>query len=59
MDKLEVTLEFERQTKSTYRYKEPEDSKGMPPVIGTMYIQKWPFAGAAPDRIKVTIEEVK
>ena len=43
MSDKKVKFEFEKQTKNSIRYKEvPED--GMPPVIGSIYVQKW-FAG--------------
>ena len=59
MDKLTVHLTKERETKGTWRFKEDEDKGGMPPVIGTLYIQKWAVANPVPERIKVLIEEVK
>lgn len=35
-----ITFEFEKHNKNSTRYKEvPED--GMPPVIGSIYVQKW------------------
>jgi hypothetical protein len=39
MDPLKVTLNRAKETKNTVRYEEPEG--GEPPVIGTLYIQKW------------------
>jgi len=43
MPEKKVKFEFEKQNKNSVRYKEvPED--GMPPVIGSIYLQKW-FAG--------------
>lgn len=43
MSEKKVKFEFEKQNKNSVRYKElPED--GMPPVIGSIYVQKW-FAG--------------
>lgn len=54
MSEKKVTFEFEKQNKHSIRYKEvPED--GMPPVIGTIYIQKW-FAGESKN-IEVTINK--
>jgi hypothetical protein len=47
-----VKFEFEKQNKNSVRYKEmPEE--GMPPVIGSIYVQKW-FAGASKN-IEITI----
>src|SRR5687768_10959315 len=34
-----LTFELERDTKNTYRFQEV--AKGAPPLIGTLYIQKW------------------
>ena len=46
-----VLFEKEKETKNTVRYQEkPEEGK--PPVIGTLYVQKW-FAG---EREKIEIE---
>jgi len=55
MTEKKVKFEFEKQNKNSIRYKEvPED--GMPPVIGSIYIQKW-FAGNS-KHIEVTINKV-
>ena len=49
-----VKFEFEKQNKNSIRYTEvPED--GMPPVIGSIYVQKW-FAGNSKN-IEVTISK--
>lgn len=43
MSEKKVKFEFEKATKNSVRYKEvPEE--GMPPIIGSVYVQKW-FAG--------------
>ena len=47
-----LTFELEKDTKNTYRFLEV--AKGAPPVIGTLYIQKWLFE-TAPTTISVTI----
>lgn len=47
-----LTFELEKDTKNTYRFQEV--AKGSPPVIGTLYIQKWLFE-SAPTTITVTI----
>jgi hypothetical protein len=47
-----LTFELERDTKNTYRFQEV--AKGAPPLIGTLYIQKWAFE-TAPKTITVTI----
>ena len=54
MSDKKVIFEFEKQNKNSIRYKEvPED--GMPPVIGSIYIQKW-FAGDSKN-IEITISK--
>jgi hypothetical protein len=43
MPKKTIKFEFEKHNKNSIRYKEvPQE--GMPPVIGSIYVQKW-FAG--------------
>jgi hypothetical protein len=43
MSEKTVKFELEKQNKNSVRYKEvPEE--GMPPVIGSIYVQKW-YAG--------------
>jgi hypothetical protein len=54
MSEKKVKFEFEKQNKNSVRYKEvPED--GMPPVIGSIYVQKW-FAGDSKN-IDITINK--
>ena len=54
MSEKKVKFEFEKQNKNSIRYKEvPED--GMPPVIGSIYVQKW-FAGNSKN-IEITINK--
>ena len=51
---MELTFEREKETRNTVRYQEiPEEGK--PPIIGTLYLQKW-FAGDAAS-LTVTIEK--
>jgi hypothetical protein len=49
-----IVLEFarEKETKNTVRFQEVE-RPGKPPVIGTLYLQKW-FVGKA-ERVGVEI----
>ena len=48
---MKIIFKKEKETKNTIRYEEkPEEGK--PPVIGTLYVQKW-FAG---DRETIEIE---
>ena len=51
--KIEKVFEFEKTTKNTVRYQEV--AEGQPPIIGTVYIQKWGLTGP-PKKIKMTIE---
>ena len=48
-----VVMKLEKETKGTRKYTEVE-IPGQPPVIGTLYVQKW-AAGTA-DMVKVTVE---
>jgi len=43
MSKKTITLEFEKETKNSVRYKEVAEP-GQAPIVGTVYVQKW-FAG--------------
>jgi len=54
MEKTELTFEREKETKNTIRYQERPDP-GNPPVVGTLYVQKWAVGEA--QALKVTIEE--
>jgi hypothetical protein len=50
-----LKFELEKQNKNSVRYKEvPED--GMPPVLGSIYIQKW-FAGDSKN-IELTVNKI-
>ena len=49
-----VKFKIEKETKNTVKYNEVP-AEGQPPIIGTLYVQKW-FAGNAPD-IEVTIRK--
>lgn len=42
------------ETKNCYRLDEVTDA-GMPPKIGTLYIQKWAVGNKLPERITLTI----
>jgi len=48
-----LKFELERETKNTYRFK--EITKGTPPVVNTIYIQKWALEEPAKELV-VTIE---
>lgn len=54
MAEKKVKFEFEKKNKNSVRYNEvPED--GMPPVIGSIYVQSW-FAGNSKN-IEITISK--
>ncbi len=56
MDPFEIEMKRAKETKGTFVYE--EEAEGEPPVVRTLYIQKWKLNGGAPDRIKVTIEAI-
>jgi len=45
---------YEKETKNTIRFQ--EKTEGQPPVIGTLYIQKWFLGTPVPQQITVTIK---
>ena len=48
-----IKFELEKKNKNSVRFKEvPED--GMPPVLGSIYVQKW-YAGDS-QNIEITIK---
>ena len=49
-----ITLNLEKETKNSVRYKE-EPVDGQAPVIGTLYVQKW-YAGDCKS-IEVTLNK--
>jgi len=54
----ELTVEFvqERETKNTVRFQEQESPRGDPPVIGTLYLQKWALRRLGnPERVSVIV----
>lgn len=52
---FEMTFELEKETKNTYRYAEMVGDEGKPPLIGTIYVQKWALGTSAPERLAVTL----
>ena len=52
--KMKVKFQKEKETKNTVRYQEVVED-GKPPVIGTLYLQKW-FAGDSGE-LTITIEK--
>ncbi len=52
---ISTKFELEKETKNTIRYAEKPEA-GKPPVIGTIYIQKWALPDPTPQIITVTVE---
>jgi len=52
---IKASFELEKETKNTIRYTEKPEA-GKPPVIGTIYIQKWALPEPTPQSITVTVE---
>lgn len=56
MSETKIKFELEKQNKNSVRYKEiPKE--GMPPILGSIYVQKW-FAGNS-KFIEVTVNKVE
>ncbi len=53
MSERTIKFEFEKHNKNSIRYKEVPEN-GMPPVLGSIYVQKW-FAGDS-KQLEVTIK---
>ena len=54
---LEITFKRERETKNTVRYEEEASESGEPPVVGTLYLQKWALKRLGdPEIIRVVVE---
>lgn len=59
-DQMQKVLKFKKlkETKNTVRFEEePED--GQPPVIGTLYIQKWFVKDRDQVRVSIDLNEEK
>lgn len=56
MEAKEKTVKFviEKETKNTVKYNEVP-AEGQPPIIGTLYVQKW-FAGKLTE-LEVTVRK--
>lgn len=50
---FERVFELEKVTKNTYRFREM--TEGQPPVIGTLYVQKWAVGSNPPKEIRVKL----
>lgn len=53
MGKCETTLNLDKETQNTVRYKEEGTQI---PTIGTLYLQKYLLKDGQPKKIKVTVE---
>jgi len=49
----QLRFSIERETKNTVRYQ--EESQGKPPVIGTLYVQKWALGIDVPTTLVLTL----
>ena len=54
MERKTLVFVTERETKNTVRFQ--EEASGKPPVIGTLYVQRWALGEPLPQRLTVTIE---
>lgn len=55
-EKIEVFFDKEKETKNTVRFQEAENEQGEPPLIGTLYVQKWALKRLGdPERIRVAL----
>ena len=55
---MKLTLRRAKETKNTVRYEESES--GQPPVVGTLYLQKWAAHRLEdPETITVTVERAE
>ncbi len=50
---FEADFELEKETKNTVRYAEVTDGK--PPIVRTIYVQKWTLPKPYPKRIHIKI----
>ena len=54
MERQTLVFVTERETRNTVRFQ--EEASGKPPVIGTLYVQRWALGEPLPQRLTVTIE---
>ena len=57
MNSRTLTFAMERETKNTVRYQ--EQTGGEPPMVGTLYVQRWALGSPIPTKLTVTIEAAK
>ncbi len=58
MTEQTLTFALERETKRTVRYQEQVDGE-QPQVVGTLYVQKVALGEPYPEKLTVTITEVR
>ena len=51
---VDVSMKLEKSTKNTYRYSEVIEDK--PPVLGTVYIQRYVLGSTPPKELKINLE---
>jgi len=57
METHTLTFAMEKETKNTIRYQEETDGK--PPVVGTLYVQRWALGSPVPRKLTVTVQAAK
>ena len=57
MESITIRLRKERETKNTIRFEEMENEEGNPPLVGTLYVQKWALKRLGdPERLTLRLE---
>ena len=57
MESITIHLRKERETKNTIRFEELENDEGNPPLVGTLYVQKWALKRLGdPERLTLRLE---
>ena len=57
MESITIHLRKERETKNTIRFEELENEEGNPPLIGTLYVQKWALKRLGnPEKVTLRLE---
>ena len=55
MKTLALTFALVKETKNTQKYEE-QPEEGIPPAVGTLYVQKWALGTPPPTTLTVCIE---
>ncbi len=57
MAEITIQLKKERETKNTVRFEETENEEGNPPLVGTLYVQKWALKRLGnPEKVTLRLE---